>query len=88
MPYIDINPHRQRPKWLGYVALAVLTVFTVAIVILALTGGAQVQQGRDVPVKRQFSLTERLKRCPPKSDAWGVQSLICGLDNRHLSHFR
>jgi hypothetical protein len=50
MPYIDINPHRQRPKWLGYVALAVLTVLTVVIVALALTGVAQVQQGRDVPV--------------------------------------
>lgn len=38
MPYIDINPHRQRPKWLGYLVLAVLTGLTVFVVIAALTG--------------------------------------------------
>lgn len=37
MPYIDINPHRGRPKWLGYVILAVLTVLTVLVVVLALS---------------------------------------------------
>lgn len=38
MPYIDINPHRQRPKWLGYLVLAVLTAVTVFVVIAALAG--------------------------------------------------
>lgn len=38
MPYIDINPHRQRPKWLGYLVLAVLTLLTVLVVIAALAG--------------------------------------------------
>lgn len=38
MPYIDINPHKQRPKWLAYVVLAVLTALTVFVVIAALTG--------------------------------------------------
>ncbi|MDQ0633178.1 hypothetical protein QFZ40_001087 [Arthrobacter pascens] len=38
MPYIDINPHRQRPKWLGYLVLAVLTALTVIVVIAALVG--------------------------------------------------
>jgi hypothetical protein len=38
MPYIDINPHRQRPKWLGYAVLAVLTALTVFVVVLALAG--------------------------------------------------
>jgi hypothetical protein len=38
MPYIDINPHKQRPKWLSYVVLAVLTALTVFVVIAALTG--------------------------------------------------
>jgi hypothetical protein len=38
MPYIDINPHRQRPKWLGYVVLAVLAALTIFVVIAALTG--------------------------------------------------
>jgi hypothetical protein len=39
VPYIDINPHRQRPKWLGYLVLAVLTAVTVFVVIAALAGG-------------------------------------------------
>jgi hypothetical protein len=38
VPYNDINPHRQRPKWLGYIVLAVLTALTVIVVIAALTG--------------------------------------------------
>ena len=38
MPYIDINPHRQRPKWLGYVVLAVLAVLALFVVIVALAG--------------------------------------------------
>ncbi|MDQ0826186.1 hypothetical protein QFZ60_002359 [Arthrobacter sp. B2I5] len=37
MPYIDINPHRQRPKWLGYLILAVLAALTATVVFLALT---------------------------------------------------
>lgn len=37
MPYIDINPHRQRPKWLGYLMLAILAALTATVVILALT---------------------------------------------------
>ncbi|MDQ0925665.1 hypothetical protein QF038_004173 [Pseudarthrobacter sp. W1I19] len=37
MPYIDINPHRQRPKWLGYLILAVLAVLTATVIIAALT---------------------------------------------------
>lgn len=39
MPYIDINPHRGRPKWLGYVILAVLAALTVLVVVLALSRG-------------------------------------------------
>jgi hypothetical protein len=37
MPYIDINPHRQGPKWPGLVALAVLGAMSVVIVFVALT---------------------------------------------------
>lgn len=37
MPYIDINPHRQRPKWIWYLLLAVLVVLTAAVVITALS---------------------------------------------------
>lgn len=36
MPYIDINPHRGRPKWVGYVVLGVLAAATVLVVVLAL----------------------------------------------------
>jgi hypothetical protein len=39
VPYIDINPHRSRPKWWGYLALGVLLVVTVAVVTAALTHG-------------------------------------------------
>jgi hypothetical protein len=37
VPYVDINPHRSRPKWWGYVALGILLVVTVAVVVTALT---------------------------------------------------
>ena len=37
LPYIDINPHRKRPKWWAYVGLAILAVVTLAVVVLALT---------------------------------------------------
>lgn len=36
MPYIDINPHRSRPKWRAYVGLGILAVVTACIVVLAL----------------------------------------------------
>jgi hypothetical protein len=38
VPYIDINPHRQGPKWGAYVVLAVLAVITVVVVVAALSG--------------------------------------------------
>jgi len=37
MPYVDINPHKGRPKWVGYTVLAVLLLLTVAVVAAALT---------------------------------------------------
>lgn len=37
MPYFDINPRRQRPKWVGFVVLAVLAVLTVGVVAAALS---------------------------------------------------
>jgi hypothetical protein len=37
MPYVDINPHKGRPKWIGYTILAVLLVLTVSVVWSALT---------------------------------------------------
>lgn len=37
MPYVDINPHKGRPKWVGYTVLAVLLVLTVSVVAAALT---------------------------------------------------
>lgn len=36
MPYIDINPHRSRPKWHIYTGLAVLAAITAGVVFLAL----------------------------------------------------
>ncbi|MDQ0689847.1 hypothetical protein QF047_000807 [Arthrobacter sp. W4I7] len=36
MPYVDINPHKGRPKWQGYTLLAVLLVLTAAVVSAAL----------------------------------------------------
>ncbi|MDP9982263.1 hypothetical protein J2W14_001651 [Pseudarthrobacter oxydans] len=37
MPYIDINPHRNRPKWWAYVGLLLLALVTFVVVVLALT---------------------------------------------------
>lgn len=37
MPYVDINPHKGRPKWQGYTILAVLLILTVCVVVAALT---------------------------------------------------
>lgn len=39
MPYIDINPHKARPKWQGYAILAVLLILTAGVVIAALIRG-------------------------------------------------
>lgn len=36
MPYVDINPHKGRPKWQGYAVLAVLLVLTTGVVLAAL----------------------------------------------------
>jgi len=36
MPYVDINPHKGRPKWQAYTVLAVLIVLTVTVVAAAL----------------------------------------------------
>ncbi len=36
MPYVDINPHKTRPKWQAYALLAVLLVLTAAVVGAAL----------------------------------------------------
>ncbi|MDQ0868278.1 hypothetical protein QFZ70_000751 [Arthrobacter sp. V1I9] len=36
MPYVDINPHKARPKWQAYAGLAVLLVLTAAVVGAAL----------------------------------------------------
>jgi hypothetical protein len=36
MPYIDINPHRRRPRWLPYPFLGRLAVATAVVVFLAL----------------------------------------------------
>ena len=36
MPYIDINPHRQRPKWISYAGLTVLGVVCAVVVFFAL----------------------------------------------------
>lgn len=37
MPYVDINPHRSRPKWQAYAVLGVLLILTAAVVAAALT---------------------------------------------------
>lgn len=39
MPYIDINPHRARPKWRAYALLGVLLILTTIVVIAALSAG-------------------------------------------------
>ncbi len=36
MPYHDINPHRTRPRWQAYLGLAILSVLTVGVVLMAL----------------------------------------------------
>jgi hypothetical protein len=36
VPYIDINPHRSRPRWRVYVSLGVLALATGFVVFLAL----------------------------------------------------
>ncbi len=37
MPYVDINPHKGRPKWKAYAVLTVLLVLTACVVVAALT---------------------------------------------------
>lgn len=39
LPYVDINPHKSRPKWPAYVGLSVLLVMTIAVVAHLLTAG-------------------------------------------------
>jgi hypothetical protein len=39
MPYIDINPHRRRPRWIAYALLGILAVACALVVFLALTAG-------------------------------------------------
>jgi hypothetical protein len=36
MPYVDINPHKGRPKWVGNTVLAVLALPTVGVVAISL----------------------------------------------------
>lgn len=36
MPYIDINPHKGRPKWQAYTVLIVLLILTAGVVVAAL----------------------------------------------------
>ncbi|VXC55560.1 conserved hypothetical protein [Arthrobacter sp. 8AJ] len=36
MPYVDINPHKDRPKWVAYTVLAVLLLLTGVVVSVAL----------------------------------------------------
>ncbi|MGX1159845.1 hypothetical protein FBY31_1791 [Arthrobacter sp. SLBN-100] len=36
MPYVDINPHKGRPKWQGYAILAILLILTTTVVAAAL----------------------------------------------------
>jgi uncharacterized membrane protein HdeD (DUF308 family) len=37
MPYIDINPHRRRPKWIAYTFLGILAIVCAVVVFFALT---------------------------------------------------
>lgn len=37
LPYVDINPHKSKPKWLAYVGLALLLIATIAITLIVLT---------------------------------------------------
>lgn len=39
VPYIDINPHRSRPKWWSYLVLAILLVVTTGVVTASLVRG-------------------------------------------------
>lgn len=39
MPYIDINPHRKRPRWIAYTLLGILAAACAVVVVLALTRG-------------------------------------------------
>ena len=39
MPYVDINPHKSRPKWHGYIVLSTLFILSVAVVAAALMRG-------------------------------------------------
>lgn len=32
MPYVDINPHKSRPKWQGYALLVVLVILSAAVI--------------------------------------------------------
>ena len=36
VPYVDINPHKSRPKWQGYAILAILLFLTAGVVSAAL----------------------------------------------------
>ena len=36
MPYVDINPHKARPKWVAYVIFSILLVLTAVVVSTAL----------------------------------------------------
>jgi len=36
MPYVDINPHKGRPKWVSYSILALLLILTAGVVSAAL----------------------------------------------------
>jgi hypothetical protein len=37
MPYIDINPHRRRSRWIAYTVLGLLAAASAVVVFLALT---------------------------------------------------
>jgi hypothetical protein len=39
MPYIDINPHKARPKWQSYTVLLLLLALTACVVVAALARG-------------------------------------------------
>lgn len=36
MPYVDINPHKSKPKWPAYIGLAAIMIITAAVVAYAL----------------------------------------------------
>lgn len=37
MPYIDINPHKQRPKWMALTTLGLLAVVSIGVAVLTLS---------------------------------------------------